>query len=101
LQNLTTMSLGAHAVKFGTRLRDNRDANSTNAGFNGSFSFASLDAYNNATAALGSGIPSSPAALPADATPQTAELHHRPAGARPTSSTRRSSCRTTGRPTRC
>jgi hypothetical protein len=54
LQNLTTMSLGAHAVKFGVRLRDNRDANSTNAGFNGSFSFISLDAYTNANSALGS-----------------------------------------------
>jgi hypothetical protein len=45
LQNLTTMSAGAHAIKFGTRLRYNRDANSTNANFNGSFSFPSLDAY--------------------------------------------------------
>ena len=27
LQNLTTMSAGAHAIKFGTRLRYNRDAN--------------------------------------------------------------------------
>ena len=26
-QNMTTMSAGAHAIKFGTRLRDNRDAN--------------------------------------------------------------------------
>jgi len=45
LQNLTTMSAGAHAIKFGTRLRYNRDANSTNANFNGSFSFPSLNAY--------------------------------------------------------
>ena len=45
LQNLTTMSVGAHAIKFGTRLRDNRDANSTNGGFNGSFEFPSLGAY--------------------------------------------------------
>ena len=29
LQNLTTMSLGAHTIKFGTRLRDNREANSS------------------------------------------------------------------------
>src|ERR1022692_2488339 len=29
LQNLTTMSAGAHAIKFGTRLRYKRDANST------------------------------------------------------------------------
>ncbi len=45
LQNLTTMSAGAHAIKFGTRLRYNRDANSTDAGFNGSFNFQSLNAY--------------------------------------------------------
>jgi hypothetical protein len=45
LQNLTTMSAGAHAIKFGTRLRYNREANSSDAGFNGSFSFQSLNAY--------------------------------------------------------
>ncbi len=45
LQNLTTMSAGAHAIKFGTRLRYNRDANSSSANFNGSFSFPSLNAY--------------------------------------------------------
>jgi hypothetical protein len=54
LQNLTTMSLGTHALKFGTRLRDDRDDDSTNAGFNGSFSFTGLDYYANAVAALGS-----------------------------------------------
>ena len=45
LQNITTMSVGAQAIKFGTRLRDNRDANSTNENFNGSFEFPSLGAY--------------------------------------------------------
>ncbi len=45
LQNLTTMSVGAHAIKFGTRLRDNRDANSTDGNFNGTFTFASETAY--------------------------------------------------------
>jgi len=44
--NLTTMSKGAQAIKFGTRLRDNRDANTTDANFNGTFSFNSLAAYN-------------------------------------------------------
>jgi Carboxypeptidase regulatory-like domain len=44
-QNLTTMTAGAHAIKFGTRLRYHREANSTNANFNGQFSFASLDSY--------------------------------------------------------
>ena len=45
LWNITTMSAGSHAIKFGTRLRYNRDANTTNAGYNGSFSFSSLDSY--------------------------------------------------------
>jgi len=42
---MTTLSAGAHAIKFGTWIRDNRDANRTNANFNGSFSFPSLQAY--------------------------------------------------------
>ena len=37
LQNLTTLSHGAHAIKFGTRLRDTRDANFTNSNYNGAF----------------------------------------------------------------
>jgi hypothetical protein len=45
LQNITTMSAGAHAIKFGLWARDNRDATTSSAGFNGSFSFPSLDAY--------------------------------------------------------
>jgi hypothetical protein len=45
LQNLTTMTTGAHAIKFGTRLRYNRDANSATSGFNGAFSFTSVAAY--------------------------------------------------------
>jgi hypothetical protein len=39
-QNMTTMSHGAHAIKFGTRMRDSRDATFTNSGFYGSFTFA-------------------------------------------------------------
>ncbi len=39
LQNITTMTVGAQAIKFGTRLRDNRDANSSDSNFNGSFNF--------------------------------------------------------------
>jgi hypothetical protein len=42
LQNLTTMTAGAHAIKFGTRLRDHRDADTTNTYFNGGFNFASM-----------------------------------------------------------
>ncbi|MGB6719964.1 MAG: carboxypeptidase regulatory-like domain-containing protein, partial [Terracidiphilus sp.] len=45
LQNITTMTAGKHAIKFGTWLRDNRQATSTDSNFNGSFSFPSLAAY--------------------------------------------------------
>ena len=53
-QNLTTMSHGAHAIKFGTRMRDTRDANLTSANFNGSFSFDSADKYLNMANGLAS-----------------------------------------------
>jgi hypothetical protein len=56
LQNMTTMTAGAHAIKFGTRVRDNRDANTTNTYFNGSFNFASLADYAGALNQL-NGIP--------------------------------------------
>jgi hypothetical protein len=45
LQNITTLSAGSHAIKFGVWARDNRDAITTSAGFNGSFNFTSLNAY--------------------------------------------------------
>ena len=45
LQNLSTMSLGAHALKFGMRIRDSRDANNADSGFNGTFTFASPTDY--------------------------------------------------------
>jgi hypothetical protein len=45
LQNITTMSIGAQAIKIGTWLRDNRDANTGLNGFNGSFNFPSINAY--------------------------------------------------------
>jgi len=51
LQNITTMSLGRHAVKFGTRLRDSRDANSANSGFNGTFTFETTGDYQSSIAA--------------------------------------------------
>jgi hypothetical protein len=41
LQNITTVSHGSQAIKFGLRVRDNRDANTSNNDYNGSFSFAS------------------------------------------------------------
>jgi Carboxypeptidase regulatory-like domain len=45
LQNTFTTSIGAHAIKFGAWLRDNRDANSTDANFNGSFTFDTAADY--------------------------------------------------------
>src|SRR6267154_2127301 len=39
LQNYTSMALGKHFVKFGARLRENRDNNFETANFNGAFSF--------------------------------------------------------------
>ena len=45
LQNLTTMTQGTHAIKFGFRARDsNQDQNSTS-NFNGSYFFPSIAAY--------------------------------------------------------
>ncbi len=45
LQNYTTASLGTHSIRFGGRLRAVRDANSSTAGFNGNYTYASLDNY--------------------------------------------------------
>ena len=45
LWNITTTSVGTHALKFGTRLRWYRDANWTNSNYNGTFSFTSLASY--------------------------------------------------------
>ena len=44
-QNLTTLSHGAHAIKLGTRMRDTRDANLTDANFQGSFAFDNYQSY--------------------------------------------------------
>lgn len=40
VQNYTSMSLGAHFVKFGGRLRIDRDANTATSNYNGYFTFA-------------------------------------------------------------
>jgi hypothetical protein len=45
LQEFVTMTAGAHAIKFGTWMRDNRQATSASSGFNGTFNFPTLDAY--------------------------------------------------------
>ena len=57
LQNLTTMSAGAHAIKFGTRLRYLREADWANGNFNGQFTFTSLNSYLAMLNGLG-GLPS-------------------------------------------
>jgi hypothetical protein len=44
-QNLTTISHGAHAIKFGTRMRDAYLADFTTSNFNGSFRFADANSY--------------------------------------------------------
>ena len=54
-QNLTTLSHGAHAIKFGTRMRDYRDANFTNNNYNGMYSFDSYDKYLNMANGLAAG----------------------------------------------
>ncbi len=45
VQNYTSIVHGKHLVKFGGRLRVETDGSSTNSGFNGSWLFSSLDAY--------------------------------------------------------
>jgi len=54
LQNFTTMSLGRHAIKFGTWLRDNRDANASYSDRNGTVIFT-LPGYQDAVAKLAAG----------------------------------------------
>jgi Carboxypeptidase regulatory-like domain/TonB dependent receptor len=45
LQNDTIVSMGTHAINFGTRLRFTRDASYSTAGFNGQYIYSSLNAY--------------------------------------------------------
>ena len=54
-QNITTLTHGAHAIKLGTRMRDTRDANYTNANFNGTFTFDSPASYEAMANGLASG----------------------------------------------
>jgi hypothetical protein len=62
LQNITTLSAGTHAIKFGTWLRDNREALSTDANYNGSFIFATPYDYAGALNLLhtGTACPTTP-----------------------------------------
>ncbi len=45
LQNYTSISHGAHFIKFGGRLRGTLYSSTQNAGFNGSYNFSSLSQY--------------------------------------------------------
>jgi hypothetical protein len=49
LQNYTSMVRGTHIIKFGGRLRALREANNATSGFNGSFSYPSLAAFQTGT----------------------------------------------------
>ena len=46
-QNYTSVAHHSHLIKFGARLRGTTDSNSSNANFNGVFTFSSLPAYQN------------------------------------------------------
>ena len=52
VQNLTLISSGKHYWTFGGRVRDINESNSSNANFNGAFTFASLAAYQSAAAEI-------------------------------------------------
>ena len=55
--NITTLSHGPHAIKFGTRIRDSLDANYTNSNFNGNFVFSQYQFYQNVANGLLAGTP--------------------------------------------
>jgi uncharacterized membrane protein YgcG len=48
VQNLTSFFFNKHSLEVGGRLRDTHDANTTNANFNGTFTFPSITAYQTA-----------------------------------------------------
>jgi hypothetical protein len=45
LQNNTTMTHGTHLIRFGVRVRGNREDTGTDLNFNGTFNFASITSY--------------------------------------------------------
>jgi Carboxypeptidase regulatory-like domain/TonB dependent receptor len=45
LQNYTSIAHGHHFIKFGGRLRDTQYSSKQNSGFNGTYNFSSLNAY--------------------------------------------------------
>jgi hypothetical protein len=52
LQNYSTETVGSHVLRFGTRLRASRDANSSTSGANGTYTFSSLAAFEAGTPSL-------------------------------------------------
>jgi hypothetical protein len=48
LDNISTFSHGKQAIKFGLRIRDSRDANFADSGYNGTFVFANTQEYTTA-----------------------------------------------------
>jgi Carboxypeptidase regulatory-like domain len=61
LQNYTSIAQGNHFLKFGGRLRAVHEVNYSSAGFNGTFTFPSVSAYETALQALTAGGPGSQA----------------------------------------
>lgn len=55
-QNSTRMTRGRHLITFGGRLRANRDANASTSGYNGSFTFDSITAYQITEQGLAQGL---------------------------------------------
>jgi hypothetical protein len=53
LQNYTSLSLGAHLLKFGARIRGVQESNSTEENFNGTYFFPSIEAYETTFLGLG------------------------------------------------
>jgi len=55
LQNYTSMVRGSHVIKYGMRLRAEQDSSDSTTGFNGTFTFPSLAAYQAAEQQLQNG----------------------------------------------
>jgi hypothetical protein len=56
-QNYTQWAHGNQNIKFGVRLRQTTDTNSTNAAFNGDYTFDSINAYQITEQGLAAGLP--------------------------------------------
>ncbi len=72
LQNYTSIAHGTHLIKFGGRLRVVNDSNQSTSGFNGTFTFSSLAAYQ--TSPLGGTACLAPFAAALPSLPMPAQL---------------------------